>query len=619
MQTILSAPRVIAESDWKTLGALCLVIVLLLAAATGAVLVVRHTVGTKARTCTSDECTAHVQWLHGLLNRSVDPCEDFAAFTCATRTQSFGFFASATAEDVLNAWFTRVGPLLKGAARRLSAATKAFAAFGTCMDQDLKGAVTAMDVLRDFMRKRHILWPEEPEDNVSPLGVLLDLAFNWRLSFWVHVLLQRNVLGDRTATLLSGGNFVPFWAYHHREAVAEGAYENYYNSYARLFAPAGFPSPQPNEVSKMATMMTDVLEKFLAVKERKRPTPAQFRLRDIASYTPNISLAAWQTALEENVNIPPEFTGTDVFGVSDTAVLTAVNDLFVKYSHGEILRHLGWFFVQALAPIGNVSVLGGELKKGPYSRRNVFCSTEVEALYGALISSLYVDALLPREARSDVGAVLDNVKRTVVKKLADISWSDDASTLTAQVKIDQTKVRLWPPKWMLTSWGLNEMYAAFMSRGDTFASFWLDGFRNVRALKSKMRYDEALNLPTNSLLPLFDYDRLLNTVVVSVAALAPPLYYSHGTPAMIYGGLGFAFSQQLVRAFDSAGIKRYKQGSGHPVDRCSTIAAIKTVGVAPAAQTGDAAALYVGGALSEMSGGSLQLCRRRLPIVVSAS
>lgn len=66
-------------------------------------------------------------------------------------------------------------------------------------------------------------------------------------------------------------------------------------------------------------------------------------------------------------------------------------------------------------------------------------------------------------------------------------------------------------------------------------------------------------------------------------------------------------------------LQRYKQGSGHPVDRCSTIAAIKTVGVVPAAQTGDAAALYVGGALSEMSGGSLQLCRRRLPIVVSAS
>ncbi|KAH7932818.1 hypothetical protein HPB49_003256 [Dermacentor silvarum] len=66
-------------------------------------------------------------------------------------------------------------------------------------------------------------------------------------------------------------------------------------------------------------------------------------------------------------------------------------------------------------------------------------------------------------------------------------------------------------------------------------------------------------------------------------------------------------------------LQRYKQGSGHPRDRCSTIAAIKAVGIAPAAQTGGAAALYAGGALSEMSGGSVKLCRRRLPIVVSAS
>ncbi|KAH7980914.1 hypothetical protein HPB49_020056 [Dermacentor silvarum] len=47
--------------------------------------------------------------------------------------------------------------------------------------------------------------------------------------------------------------------------------------------------------------------------------------------------------------------------------------------------------------------------------------------------------------------------------------------------------------------------------------------------------------------------------------------------------------------------------------------AIKAVGVAPAAQTGGAVALYVSDALSEMSGDSLQLCRQRLPIVVSAS
>ncbi|XP_049518841.1 endothelin-converting enzyme 2-like [Dermacentor silvarum] len=566
MRTVISAQRAIAEAEWKTVGVVCLVIVLLLGAATTAVLMVRHTVGTRPRICDSDDCAAHALWLRGLVNRSVDPCEDFAAFTCAIAKPSIGFFGSATDEELLDAWFARVGPLLKGAAGRLSAATKAFAAFGTCMDEDLKDAVTAMGLLRDFMRKRHILWPDAPEDNVSPLGVLLDLAFNWRMTFWMHVQLQRNVLGDRTAMLLSGGNFVKFWAYYHRAVVADDAYENYYNSFARLFAPPGFPSPQPEEVKKMTVMMTDVLEKFLAVRERKRPSPAQFRLRDIASYTPNITFDTWKTALEENVNIPPEFTGSDVIGVSDTAVLTAVNDFFVRYSHGEILRHLGWWFVQTFAPMGNMSVLSAYIKRRADShRRSVFCGTEVESLYGALISSLYVDALLPHKMRSDVGAVLDNVKKTAVKKLAAISWSDEESKLTAQVKMDQTKVRLWPPKWMLTSWGLNEMYEAFVSRGDTFVGFWLDGFRNLRELKSRMKYDEALDLPTNSLLPLFDYDRLLNTVVVSVAALAPPLYYGHGTPAMIYGGLGFAFSQQLVRAFDSAGIRIDPNGAvGRP-------------------------------------------------------
>ncbi|KAH6939850.1 hypothetical protein HPB50_021896 [Hyalomma asiaticum] len=559
MRTVLNAPRAIAESEWKTLGVLCFLIVLLLGAATAAVLLVRGRVGRKVRICTSGECTAHAQWLHDLVNHSVNPCDDFAAFTCASPKRSFGFFGSATSEDLLHSWFSRVGSLLQGTAGRLSAATKAFAAFGTCLDEELHDAVTAMGALRDFMRKRHLMWPEAPEEGVSPLGVLLDLAFNWRLSFWMHVRLQRNVLGDRTTTMLSDGSFVHFWTYHQRVLVAEGAFESHYNSYARLFAPAGnFSSHQsPDESKKMAAIMTDVLEKLLAVKFRKRPTPAQFRLRDVASYTPNISLATWQAALQENVNIEPEFTAADACGVSDTALLTAVNNLFVKYSDGEILHHIGWFFVQVLAPMGNVSVIGGVSSsgRGADSERIVFCGTEVEALYGALLSSLYVDALLPYKVRLHVGAVLQNVKKSAVKKLANTQWSDEASILTAQVKVDEAEVRLWPPKWMLTSWGLNEMYAGFISRGDSFISFWLDGIRNLRVLRSKVKYDEALDLPTNSLLPLLDYERLLNTVVVSVAALAPPLYYAHGTPAMVYGGLGFEFAQQLVKTFDSAGIK----------------------------------------------------------------
>ncbi|KAH7979829.1 hypothetical protein HPB49_011483 [Dermacentor silvarum] len=67
---------------------------------------------------------------------------------------------------------------------------------------------------------------------------------------------------------------------------------------------------------------------------------------------------------------------------------------------------------------------------------------------------------------------------------------------------------------------------------------------------------------------------------------------------------------QAIQRLDAA-LARQKRTEATPT--------IKTVGVALAVQTVDAVALYFGGALSDMSGGSLQLCRRRLPIVVSAS
>ncbi|KAK8774832.1 hypothetical protein V5799_010639 [Amblyomma americanum] len=298
----------------------------------------------------------------------------------------------------------------------------------------------------------------------------------------------------------------------------------------------------------MAAMMSDVLERLLAVEKRKTPTPVRFQLQNIVKLTGNISLVSWMAALNENVKSTPNFTDGEVVSVSDAALIQAVDALFGSYSRIELLQHIGWFFVLTLAPLGNISMLDEGLVQ---IARPVFCASEVEASYGELLASLYVRARFSKKERAEITLALVNITRTALDKISSVRWSNDVSKLTALKKLEQVKLVLWPSDDLLTFSTLNEMYAPFLSQADTFIAFWLDGHRRLRELTADHQYSLMLSLPSNSQLPLFDYDRLLDTVGVSVAALSAPVYYGRSTPVMLYSGLGFAFAQQLVKALDS--------------------------------------------------------------------
>lgn len=63
-----------------------------------------------------------------------------------------------------------------------------------------------------------------------------------------------------------------------------------------------------------------------------------------------------------------------------------------------------------------------------------------------------------------------------------------------------------------------------------------------------------MKLSRNFVLPYLEYDYVSNAVRVAIGAVNLPLYDAESTNAMIYGGLGFSYAAQLVRAFDEGGL-----------------------------------------------------------------
>ncbi|KAK8761251.1 hypothetical protein V5799_027490 [Amblyomma americanum] len=407
-------------------------------------------------------------------------------------------------------------------------------------------------MLKAFMRERKIPWPDKPLPDATPLGVLLDFALNWAVDFWFEIRMLRNSRGTM-GIVLAPGNFFMLWGKPLRNIVPSDRYFEYWNGFYAAFAGSGGqPKSAASEIRRIADIEEDVVMTLSSAFERQSKLPLRFMLQEIEKYTSRIPVSDWTEAFETNVHLLP-----DHVGVSDIALLEAVNKLFAKYTRSELLHHLSWFFVQVFAPFGDVQLNVADINdERAAKQRQVFCVTQAEAAYRVLVAALYLQPLLEANQKRAVEDHFERVRRVTVQKIANVSWSDNLSKYMATVKLQQLQTFLWPPSDMLTASGLSYLYADFASNASTVIEFWRDAHEHVRALRDKSFYGTPMTkLPAASSPPLVRYDYLRNAVVLSVAALTAPLFALHATPAMLYGGLMFSYALEVVRALDRTGMK----------------------------------------------------------------
>ncbi|XP_077523059.1 endothelin-converting enzyme 1-like [Amblyomma americanum] len=145
--------------------------------------------------------------------------------------------------------------------------------------------------------------------------------------------------------------------------------------------------------------------------------------------------------------------------------------------------------------------------------------------------------------------------QTAVRKASAVSWLDKITRRNAAEKIRSVRTVLWPAKKFLTAQGLEEAYANFTDNASSFASFWIETRRSLRALVSTDAGLQELLIGDSIAQPYAQYEHVMNRLSLSLGALVPPLYYKSGTRAMQYGGLGYFYAKELVGAVDTEGVK----------------------------------------------------------------
>ncbi|KAH9360506.1 endothelin-converting enzyme 1-like [Haemaphysalis longicornis] len=513
--------------------------------------------------CRTVGCHYYDEIMTFTVNTSVDPCEDFEAYACsswapAAEAHSYG---SASMGGAMGSWYERFPQELAAASRHRRVGKKLGDAFSSCMRltsrEDTK---TGIIELKDFMRELRIPWPEGPLAGAEPLGVLLDLAFNWRVDAWFHAAIHRcsqvRTADARGKHLLLGAGtpFVPRFGTQ-REPYALSSYVMYWNSFYNPFT-TGKPRRSKEYVDRIAKIEGSIFARLTQVVKEKANRPVQFQWRHIENFTANIPMSRWISQLSNNVKGCGELVLTDSVTVWDRSLLEAVNEMFANYTREELLEHIAWTFVQVYAPLADRRLLlaGHDDNRRAAEHRYIFCATQVELAYEWLFASVYASYHYGPDRQKVINELLTRVKQVAVDKISDVPWADD-SKQTIAGHIRNVTVVLWPNSSSYTDDELSDVYDTFFEhKNHLFVQKWIWAMKKWHIFRKELNYTHIDEYPKSYVLPYFKYRHGLNTVLISLAAFSKPWYFTDGTKAMSYGSIGFSFASELAKAFDASGV-----------------------------------------------------------------
>ncbi|XP_070385124.1 endothelin-converting enzyme 1-like [Dermacentor albipictus] len=511
--------------------------------------------------CKSRGCIQHRRMLRGQLDRNVDPCEDFSAFVCNRwrPNPQFVNLSRSTLTDMLLAWLSDMRKLISRGMLYLPAGRKAANMFRSCLTQ----TQPHFKVLRSFMLNQSLRWPDKPV-LTSVVGVLVAMALKWQAPLWFAVhLLPNNSHRSRRRLLFSPNPRLAIWGSIYNRAVSYEVYRAYWKEFYDQIASDMSRSLNESIIMESFATHRDILGAlFNATKKTKTPAILQ-------ASSPVIGGEPLSEQLKRYVKVFPSVSDDDVVMLTDSAFVENVRSVLQRHDELDVLSHLAWLFVLEHAAVADphlllVAAYGSRFDSLHWDiskEQGRFCATEVETVYGLLVSAMFAVSRFSVAERDSIAERLHGLVRVAVDKASSTAWFDEDSRRAAALKLESVETVLWPRAELLTDEGLAGAYARFPDWADSFVDLWMQTRRAAWRLLGTAEGDDHFATPGGYVLPHVRYEHVLNSLFVSVAALAKPLYYSKGTKAMFYGGLGYQFTRQLVKAVDASGIKVDANGS----------------------------------------------------------
>ncbi|KAL1438104.1 hypothetical protein MTO96_048197 [Rhipicephalus appendiculatus] len=511
--------------------------------------------GDKKLVCDTSDCRLHRYILESGLDQSIDPCDNFSAYVCANWKPRHRSARSALS-DMLYEWLNDLPERLRRGATQLPTTTKAISMFDVCMNQ----VDSTADVVLSFLRDRGLEWQNDSSaGSLSPAEVLLDLAFNWKSPLWfrIQMLPKSPEHPHQRRLLFTPNDLISQWAPFFND-INEQLYIRYWTLFHRQLS-SGHATPSANAaINESFHVQRFVFDALLRAATNRNKKPTVLPLKALTDY-PELSSAGFvMDVINRTLGLAQESPDDEAqLLISDQVYLDAVREIVRRLSVSELKRHLAWLFVQTHGVVADpgrlLFALFGE-KSRARQERPLFCAAQVESSYKLLVAAADSVTRFTVKERRVISDRLADVQ-AAVKKTQGSLWLDVRTKAAAVDKFSKVKIVLWPRDEFLTEDALDRAFQSFLLNGTaSLAQLWEDTRLIWHALRDTSEGNENDRLPYSYTQPYARYWYLLNTVRLSLGLLAQPAYYSQGTRAMLFGGLGFLFARELVRAVDGSGV-----------------------------------------------------------------
>ncbi|KAH8042123.1 hypothetical protein HPB51_021207 [Rhipicephalus microplus] len=523
--------------------------------------------------CRTEDCAKHANLLVDIISTSnVNPCDDFAAFVCSARSlpgfPSNGNHYESAMGTVINNWYSRLDEMLHVAFTMAPIARKPLRMYESCLEDSHLDS-DAAEFLR-FVNETELSWPAEPGKDVDALSVYVSHAFYYEAPAWFSIAIRETPKNRSSWRLIvSPSPYLPEMLERHESASRSGSYSAYCESLLRAIVGIDAERLGWDErvINETGVMEHDVLWKLYGATMAAggpRESSALTPIERLDNYTPSVSGARWLTALQRSLPLQP-MMATEVY-LTDVAYMRAVGELFAKYDDRQLVRHLSWLFVQRYAPIVNVTVLVNRFDdvESANAARRSFCGWNVDESYGLLISVLYFVSRVFRPDKTSIDTAFDFLTLAASSLVAGSSWLDTQSKSMAVEKLRAVNMSIWPSKVLLNTQVLDTIYRDFPEKLHSITGYWTESRRKLREAVQRPFYRQFSNQPMNAAEPYLTYEATENRVLAAIGAVSRPLYYGNGTRGMLYGGIGFLMTLEIVKSLDTNGLRWHPNGSFVP-------------------------------------------------------
>ncbi|KAK8757008.1 hypothetical protein V5799_000290 [Amblyomma americanum] len=499
--------------------------------------------------CNTEACQRHVNYFTDSLNYSADPCVDFGSFVCSKWKPSTEFITRFSLE-MIRTHIHRMTRHLRRNRLAFNASVMSAAFLRECLELNESDASLAS--LEQFATDQGIPWPYKYSQNSGrihsgrhPLHVVFELSLKWGIHSWFEAVVREIEANDKaTHGLFVYTSETPSaWLNYVRTLKRLNAREKYYQGFCKLF---GVPLPSRAELQERFEIEDSVLSTIDKVLLRGRQMIMEERPRTLVGLTRNVSLTEWLELAKLAARASTDLSEVP-FYFTDRAIIEAIDEIFYRHKHEDLLDHLAWWFVQQhivlASPTGHILFAGDERRA--HRLMDAYCYEIISEKMGLLLAAESAIGLFSEDERNHAWRLIHLLVTAAGKFLRLLPWSELGDQNIASA-IAEMELMSWPGDVERMNKGLSFMYKRFLevvNNSKSFFSNWIHASNILQSLTNENYYRLHLSWRWQ-LRRLFEYDYWSNQLQVSHAALAAPLYYGSGEGvlrAATFGGFGSRF------------------------------------------------------------------------------